>query len=56
MYRKYKKQPVGPLTLKYVDKMGYDVVADMDLPMGMIVCEYVGDVYTHRAAVEILVD
>ena len=32
--------------------MGYDVIADMDLPKGMIVCEYVGDVYTHRFVLE----
>jgi hypothetical protein len=28
--------------------MGYDVVADKDLPKGMLVCEYVGDVVTYR--------
>ena len=48
MYKQYKQQPVGPFKLDFKEKMGYDVVADMDLPKGMIVCEYVGDVYTHR--------
>jgi hypothetical protein len=28
--------------------MGYDVIADKDLPSGMLVCEYVGDVVTFR--------
>ena len=32
--------------------MGYDVIADKDLPKGLIVCEYVGDVYTHRDVLE----
>lgn len=32
----------------YKTECGYDVIADKDLPKGMIVCEYVGDVYTHR--------
>jgi len=34
--------------LEYKEKCGYDVVADKNLPKGMIVCEYVGDVYTNR--------
>lgn len=34
--------------------MGYDVVADKDLPKGMIICEYVGDVYTFRETIKIL--
>ena len=33
--------------------MGYDVVADKDLPKGMIVCEYVGDVYPNRVVLEL---
>ena len=32
--------------------MGYNVIADKNLPKGMIVCEYIGDVYTHRYAIE----
>lgn len=48
MFREYKKQPIGPFILQYKEKCGYDVVADRDLDKGMIVCEYVGDVYTMR--------
>lgn len=50
MFREYKRQPIGPFNLEYTEKMGWDVVADRDLPKGMIVCEYVGDVYTVRNA------
>jgi len=28
IYRKYKKQPVGPFLLLFKQGMGYDVVAD----------------------------
>ena len=31
--------------------MGYDVIADKDLPKGMLVCEYVGDVVSYRKIV-----
>lgn len=31
--------------------MGYDVVSDKDLPKGMLVCEYVGDVVTYREVI-----
>ena len=37
-YKKYKRQPIGPFNLEFKEKMGYDVIADMDLPKGMIVC------------------
>ena len=47
-YKKYKKQPIGPFRLDFKENVGYDVIADMDIPKGMIVCEYVGDVYPHR--------
>lgn len=32
--------------------MGYDVIADKDLPEGMLVCEYVGDVMSFRKVIE----
>jgi len=32
--------------------MGYDVIADKDLPEGMLVCEYVGDVVSYRKVIE----
>ena len=32
--------------------MGYNVKADKKLLKGMIVCEYVGEVYTHREVIE----
>jgi hypothetical protein len=33
--------------------MGYDVVADKDLPVGMLVCEYVGEVVSYRKMIEL---
>lgn len=51
-YKKYKAQPIGPFTLKNTPNMGYDVVADKDLPKDMIICEYVGDVVTLREALK----
>ena len=53
MFNKYKKQPIGPFDLRFTQSMGYDVVADKDLPKGMIVCEYVGDVYPNRVVLEL---
>lgn len=53
MFREYKKQPIGPFILEYKETCGYDVVADRDLEKGMIVCEYVGDVYTMRECIEL---
>jgi hypothetical protein len=32
--------------------MGYDVVAEKNLPKGMIICEYIGDVVTLREALK----
>jgi hypothetical protein len=31
--------------------MGYDVIADKDLPESMLVCEYVGDVVSFRKVI-----
>jgi hypothetical protein len=42
VYKNYKKQPIGPFRLIYKEKMGYDVVAAVNLPKNMIVCEYIG--------------
>lgn len=53
MFKEYKKQPIGPFLLEYKQNCGYDVIADKDLPAGMIICEYVGDVYTHREALSL---
>ena len=53
MFKNYKKQPIGPFLLQFTQSMGYDVVADKDLPKGMIVCEYVADVYTNRVALNL---
>lgn len=50
MFKAYQKQPIGPFLIQYKEQCGYDVIADKDLPKGMIVCEYVGDVYTFRDA------
>ena len=52
MYKKYKAQPIGPFLLEFKESMGYDVIADMDLPKGMIICEYIGDVFTHREVLQ----
>lgn len=38
IYKKYKAQPFGPFKLIYKENMGYDVIADKDLPKGMLVC------------------
>lgn len=32
VYEKYQKQPFGPFRLVYKEGMGYDVIADKDLP------------------------
>ena len=32
--------------------MGYDVRADMNIPKGTIICEYIGEVITKRKALE----
>lgn len=51
-YLKYKEQPIGPFRLVWREGMGYDVIADCRLEKGTIVCEYVGDVYSHRQVIE----
>ena len=53
MFNKYKKQPIGPFELRHTNEMGYDVIAAKDIPKGMIVCEYVGDVYTNRVVLQL---
>ena len=48
IYENYKQQPIGPFIIQYIEDMGLDVIADMDLPKGTLICEYIGDVYIHR--------
>lgn len=38
VYEKYRKQPFGPFKLVFKEGMGYDVIADKDLPACMLVC------------------
>ena len=51
VYEKYRKQPFGPFKFVFKEGMGYDVVADKDLPECMLVCEYLGDVVTYREVI-----
>lgn len=53
VYEKYQKQPFGPYRLVYKEGMGYDVVADKDLPAAMLVCEYVGEVVSYRRVIKL---
>jgi hypothetical protein len=53
VYRKYKKQPVGPLNFVYKEGMGYDVIADKDIKEKTIVCEYIGEVVSLRKCIEL---
>ena len=41
-YLKYKDQTIGPFVFEFSEEKGYGVVADMDIPKGSIICEYVG--------------
>jgi hypothetical protein len=41
-YLKYKEQPIGPFVFEHSELKGYGVVADMNIPRGSIICEYVG--------------
>jgi hypothetical protein len=38
IYRRYKKQPVGPFIFVYKEGMGYDVVADRDIKEKTLIC------------------
>lgn len=38
IYKKYKKQPVGPYKFSFKEGMGYDVVADKDIKEKTIIC------------------
>ena len=53
MYEKYQKQPFGPFKVVFKEGMGYDVIADKDLPEYMLICEYVGDVVSYRKVIEL---
>lgn len=48
LFKAYKDQPIGPFLFEYQEGMGFNIKADKDLPSSMIVCEYVGEVYSHR--------
>jgi hypothetical protein len=50
-YLTYKKQPVGPFRFEYRQNMGYDVVADRFIPEKTIICEYIGEVVSHRKCI-----
>lgn len=52
-YNKYKKQPIGPYRFVFKQGMGYDVVADQEIPEKTLICEYVGEVVTLRRCIEL---
>ena len=53
IYDSYKKQPIGPFLIDYKEGMGLDVITDMDLDKGTLICEYIGDVYLHREEISL---
>ena len=38
IYKRYKKQAVGPFRFEYKEGMGYDVVADRDIKEKTLIC------------------
>lgn len=56
MYKRYKKQPVGPFRFVFKEGMGYDVVADKEIKEKTLICEYIGDVVTLRRCIELEAD
>ena len=38
VYRRYKKQPIGPFKFVFKEGMGYDVVADKDIKEKTLIC------------------
>ena len=53
IYRRYKKQPIGPFKYVFIEGMGYDVVADREIKEKTIICEYIGEVVTLRKCIEL---
>ena len=47
-YEQYKQMPIGPYLLERTEAKGYDVKAGKLIPAKTLICEYVGEVYTHR--------
>ena len=38
VYRRYKKQPIGPFRFVFREGMGYDVIADKDIKEKTLIC------------------
>lgn len=51
VYKRYKKQPIGPFRFVFREGMGYDVVADKDIKEKTLICEYVGEVVSLRKCI-----
>lgn len=39
--------------MEFSEEKGYGVVADMNIPKWSLICQYVGEVVTHREAAEL---